>query len=105
MKAAPQVTTLQLRGRPAGVWRIPGPPGAARLLLIHGLGASSHIWEPLARALPEGLDLLALDLPGSGATAAHGALDPAELARFTLELMDASGLPRAEVVAGCSLGG
>ena len=62
MDGSLQRGTLDLRGRPAGYWRWAGAEGAPRVLLIHGLGASSHIWEPLARALPAGLELVALDL-------------------------------------------
>lgn len=105
MNAAPERKTVQVGGAPAGYWHLPAPPGAPRLLLIHGLGASNHIWEPLARALPEGLELLALDLPGSGATPARGPLGPPELALFALEFLSVLGHQRVELVAGHSLGG
>ena len=105
MDVSPQAQTLELRGRPAAYWRILGPEGAPRLLLLHGLGASSHIWRPLVRALPAGLEVLAVDLPGAGATAAHGELGPPELAQFALDMMDALDVQRVDVVAGHSLGG
>lgn len=105
MDVAPERKTTTVRGQPAGYWRIAGPEGAPRVLLVHGLGASNHIWEPLARALPPALDLWALDLPGSGTTPGRGPLGPPELAAFAAEFMDAAELPRADVVAGHSLGG
>lgn len=105
MNAAPERKTLQVGGAPAGYWHLAAPAGSPRLLLLHGLGASNHIWEPLARALPEGLELLALDLPGSGQTPARGALGPADLALFALEFLSVVGAPSVDVVAGHSLGG
>lgn len=105
MSATPERKTVEVRGVPAGYWHLRGPEGAPRVLLVHGLGASNHIWEPLARSLPGALELLALDLPGSGVTPALGPLGPPELAAFAAEFLDALQVPRADVVAGHSLGG
>ena len=38
------------------------------VLLLHGTGASSHSWVPLARCLEGHFDLLTVDLPGHGFT-------------------------------------
>lgn len=38
------------------------------LLLIHGLGGSWRSWNTLLAALAEERDVIAVDLPGSGAT-------------------------------------
>ena len=105
MKAVPERQSVQVGGATAGYWHVPAPAGSPRLLFIHGLGASNHIWEPLARALPEGLELFALDLPGSGASPPRGALGPPELALFVLEFLGALGLSAVDLVAGHSLGG
>jgi pimeloyl-ACP methyl ester carboxylesterase len=43
-------------------------PGAREpLLLIHGLGAASHVWDPVVPLLSPHRDVIALDLPGFGA--------------------------------------
>ncbi|MEE4276935.1 MAG: alpha/beta fold hydrolase BchO [Halieaceae bacterium] len=47
---------VQLRGR--------GP----KVLLLHGTGASSHSWIPVARMLEDRFTVLAPDLPGQGYT-------------------------------------
>ena len=87
-------------------WRRAGARSESpKLLFLHGLGASSHIWEPLARHLPSGLELVAPDLPGAGATPSRGPLGPAEFAAFALEFATAAGLDHLDVVAGHSLGG
>jgi magnesium chelatase accessory protein len=44
-----------------------GPSAGAarpRLLLVHGTGASTHSWAPLIDVLGDGVDWLAVDLPG-----------------------------------------
>lgn len=43
-----------------------GPP----LLLVHGLGGSRNSWDPIAGALAERREVIAIDLPGHGATPA-----------------------------------
>lgn len=41
------------------------------LLLIHGLGGSRKSWDPIVGALAERRELIAIDLPGHGATPAE----------------------------------
>jgi pimeloyl-ACP methyl ester carboxylesterase len=51
-------------------WRvrsIPGPPGRS-FVLVHGVGASSRYFAPLARALGGAGSVHAVDLPGFGGT-------------------------------------
>ena len=43
-----------------------------RVLLLHGTGASTHSWRDVAPALGAGARVMALDLPGHGATAMPG---------------------------------
>ncbi|GAB5414612.1 MAG: alpha/beta fold hydrolase [Congregibacter sp.] len=38
------------------------------LLLLHGTGASSHTWAPIAPFLEEHFEVLAIDMPGQGFT-------------------------------------
>ena len=76
------------------------------LLLIHGLGASKSVWDPVVPLLAREREVIALDLPGFGAapslppTVEPTALALAEALR---EELDARGIPRPHV-AGNSLG-
>lgn len=75
------------------------------LLLIHGIGSRWQIWEPLLDALAEEFDVIALDLPGFGASPRlDGAMTVAglvdEVEKFCMEL----GIERPHI-AGNSMGG
>ena len=94
------------RGR-TWVYDIPGPTlEAPALLLVHGLGVTSHLtWGPSYAALSRHFRVIALDLPGHG----RGGRPRR---RFRLEacadqamaVLDALGVSRV-VVVGYSLGG
>ena len=80
-----------------------GPP----LVLIHGIGSRWQVWEPVLRRLCPERDVIALDLPGFGASPmpAHGT--PAglhSLTRLVGEFLDELGVLQPHV-AGNSLGG
>jgi pimeloyl-ACP methyl ester carboxylesterase len=80
-----------------------GPP----LVLVHGLGSSRRVWEPIVAALAEHFEVIALDLPGFGLSAllpAHVEPAPAALAATIDELLDDLGIRHPHVV-GNSLGG
>lgn len=80
--------------------------GAARktpVVLLHGLGGSSHDWEALLPHL-RGLDAVALDLPGGGKGHGAPAYDPGSLADWLARALDQEGIGRARLV-GHSLGG
>lgn len=80
-----------------------GPP----LLLLHALGSSRQSWDPVLPALAECFDVIAVDLPGFGAspTMPHGIEpSPSALAVTVAELLDELAV-RAPHVAGNSLGG
>ena len=77
------------------------------LVLIHGLGGSRTIWEPMLPYLEREREALALDMPGFGAEPALPAAveaTAANLARALHEECLAAGLARPHV-AGNSLGG
>jgi pimeloyl-ACP methyl ester carboxylesterase len=76
------------------------------VLMIHGLLASSRMFESLLDRLPEGLRGLALDLPGFGESAPGPGYAPSwdGFARLTIETADALGIERFDLV-GHSLGG
>lgn len=68
----------------------PAPrPGAARWLLLHGTGASTHSWRSFAPLLAREAEVWALDLPGHGfsgpATWRHS--DMPGMARAVLRLL------------------
>ncbi len=77
------------------------------LLLIHPLGGSRMVWEPVVPLLAPRRDVIALDLPGFGdsppLTETEMATAP-RLARAAAGLLDELGIDAAHV-AGSSLGG
>lgn len=86
---------------------VQGTAGAPVLLLIHSLGTSLHVWDPLLPALAARFCVLRCDLRGHGLTA--GGIDPPSttietLADDVLGLMDALAIDQA-VVCGVSIGG
>jgi pimeloyl-ACP methyl ester carboxylesterase len=94
----------EVRGRSA-----PGDDGAKRepLLLIHGLGASASVWDPVVPLLAADFEVIALDLPGfGGAPSLPPGVEPtaAALAAALRDQLAARGIERPHV-AGNSLGG
>jgi pimeloyl-ACP methyl ester carboxylesterase len=80
-----------------------GPP----LVLLHALGLSRSAWDPVVPALSQHFDVIAVDLPGFGASAplpAHVEPTPAALAEAVAALLGELGVTAAHV-AGNSLGG
>lgn len=74
------------------------------LILIHGLASSIYTWSDVIEPLSRSFDVIALDLPGFGASSQPADLSFEELAGAVPGLMDALGVPRAHLV-GNSLGG
>jgi pimeloyl-ACP methyl ester carboxylesterase len=76
------------------------------LLLVHGLGAASHVWDPVVPLLSPHREVIALDMPGFGtAPALPPGVEPtaAALAGALREELAARGVERPHV-AGNSLG-
>lgn len=71
------------------------PGGPAPLVLLHGLSFDSRMWLPAIEALHR-LDparpLLALDLPGHGASPRHASCDPDEVAALVASAVEDAGL-------------
>ena len=59
-----------------------GGSGSPALLLVHGLGATSRIWAPVARRLAAVRQVLAIDLRGHGLSDAPTEPDAYDLDRF-----------------------
>jgi len=77
------------------------------LVLIHPLGGTRIVWEPVAPLLAATRDVIAPDLPGFGRSPAlpdHEPPTAARLARAVADFLDSLGLESAHV-AGNSLGG
>ncbi len=83
------------------------PSSGEALLLLHGLGGSSAVWDPVIGRLAAKREVLALDLPGFGSTPQLAPqIEPtaANLAAALHEACAARGIDRPHV-AGNSLGG
>jgi pimeloyl-ACP methyl ester carboxylesterase len=79
-----------------------GPP----LVLVHGIGGTRRIWDPVVELLAADHEVVAVDLPGFGDSpplAPSTTPDPPTLAGAVAELLDARGLDRVHL-AGSSLG-
>ena len=73
-------------------------------IFLHGAGMDRSVWASQTRAFPSrGLDVLAIDLPGHGASAGPALADIGALADWTLALMTTAGAERASLV-GHSMG-
>lgn len=74
------------------------------LLLIHGLGGSWRSWESILDTLAAEREVIAVDLPGFGATAPlPGEVSMAALTDAVVAFMEAEGLTGADT-AGSSMG-
>jgi pimeloyl-ACP methyl ester carboxylesterase len=75
----------------------------APLVLLHGIGLDRRSWDPVVPALARHFDVIAVDLPGFGDSAA-GPADPADLAEAVAGLLAELGVTTPHL-AGNSLGG
>ncbi len=92
---------------PAAAGRVPGDAGAREpLLLIHGLGGTAGVWDPVVPLLAGEREVVVLELPGFGkAPPLPAEVEPtaAALAAALRDQLVARGIPRPHV-AGNSLG-
>ena len=98
--------TVEVRGHPVRALRADGPEDATPLLLIHGLGGSALNWFDVARPLSAHGHVVAVDLPGFGATPLPdgGSARIQANAGFVRALVRALEFERV-VLAGNSMGG
>jgi pimeloyl-ACP methyl ester carboxylesterase len=77
------------------------------LVLLHGIGSSRQVWDPVIPALAELFDVVAVDLPGfgdSGPLPAQVEPVPGAMAEMVAELLDKLEITDSHL-AGNSLGG
>lgn len=74
------------------------------LLLLHGLGSSSHDWEYQIPEFARHFHVIAPDLRGHGASARIGGYDVERFAADTWQLLDQLDCPQVDVL-GYSMGG
>jgi pimeloyl-ACP methyl ester carboxylesterase len=77
------------------------------LVLLHGLGMSRRVWDPVLAELARERDVIAVDLPGQGESPRQprgAGSTPLDQARAVAELLDQLGLETVHVV-GNSVGG
>src|SRR5690554_5181662 len=96
------VATANPAAEPLTCYKYPalGPNQGAPLVLLHGWGCDSHSWQPLVPALQALGDVIAVDLPGFGASAPVLEFD---LETVLQRLEDC--LPPRCILMGWSLGG
>ena len=81
-------------------YELTGPDGAPAVVLVHGFGSSTTVWTMLAADLSEDHRVLALDLKGFGWSSRYeGDYGRVAQADLVLTVMEAVGLPHADVVA------
>lgn len=95
----PELGPRQIRNGIAFLEKGQGEP----LLLIHGVGLNAEAWAPQIDALSDTHRVIALDMPGHGASAPAGAALSEHVAQAAA-LLDHLGIARANVV-GHSMGG
>lgn len=99
--AEARYSTVNVAGEPLHVMEVgEGPP----VLLVHGLNASLHVFEPLCARAASRYRFLAVDLPCSGKSGRYSEFDPEKLAEALAALLRERKLAPA-VVVGHSFGG
>jgi pimeloyl-ACP methyl ester carboxylesterase len=84
---------------------IPGPPGAAAVMLLHGLGATARLnWGPSFRPLSAHFRVLAVDHRGHGRGLRTRRFRLEQCADDAAAVADARGVPRV-IAVGYSMGG
>ncbi len=94
-------------GAPVGESEAGAPGGGEPLVLVHGLGASSRVWDPVVGLLEGEREVVVLDMPGFGeAPPLPAEVEPtaANLAAALRRSCEERGIERPHV-AGNSLGG
>ena len=100
----PDVETVDAGGLKVRV-RQDGPKDAPAILLLHSIGTSLHVWDPVVPALAAAFRVIRPDMRGHGGTeVTKGPYSMAQLAADALAVLDALGVQTADVT-GLSIGG
>lgn len=96
--------TVQVNGKEVAYRKTPGE--GQPLVLIHGIGSSSHTWNQAIKLLKtQGRPILALDLPGHGRSAINTGKQSLEnFVQAVAAVLEEENIERAHLV-GHSLGG
>lgn len=81
-----------------------GPDGAPEIVLVHGITESRRSWDPVVERLRPGHRILAVDLPGHGASPATADGDALTFASAVHDAVEEAGFTDPTMV-GHSLGG
>lgn len=106
-RQAPERSRANAEGKQAGATAYSRSGQGEPLVLLHGIGSSRDAWEAVVPALAERFDVIAVDLPGFGASPplpAGTEPSPAALAAAVAGLLHDLGIDRPHL-AGNSLGG
>jgi len=91
-------TRLAYEARPEGF-----DPSALTTLFIHGSGGDRDDWRAQLDGLSDAVTVIALDLPGHGASDPPGESSVDAYSRWTIDFVESLGL-REVFLVGCSLG-
>jgi pimeloyl-ACP methyl ester carboxylesterase len=103
-RAGLEAMFLTVNGHRLRYVRPAGPTGRPVVVLVHGFGSSLYVWKDVLPLLAPAHDVIALDLPGFGASDRPADRSFGELPGAVLGLMDHLGVERAALV-GHSMGG
>jgi pimeloyl-ACP methyl ester carboxylesterase len=95
---------LTVNGHRLRYVRCAGAADRSVVVLVHGFGSSLYTWKDVLASLSPSHDVIALDLPGFGASDRPADLSFEDLPAAVLGLMDRLGVGRAALV-GHSMGG
>ena len=80
------------------------PPHALPIVLVHGLGGTQYVWQPIVDALQSHGEVITIDMPGFGESPSAPEWTLTDAARAITTTLSQHGVERF-VLAGHSLGG
>src|SRR5690606_34850028 len=109
MSPVPERCLVDARGLPLAVWRHAGPPAGPRVVIQHGFLDHARSFDPVAEALTDVAEVLAIDARGHGASGRVGAGGYYHFPDYVADLYDVLAALAADdrplVLVGHSMGG